>query len=230
MKTNISNFENEHPGDAQLVLGLDQECEQHEAAAIARHLEGCAACRARWEQLRHVSEQIAECHSAIHSGNLSAPRITPDAPRPFGWLARMASFAGAAAAMLCIAWIVTRSDGPTQPLRHAMVRQAVVSPPDASQVTKTSVVPVAGTRSVLRRPSRPKPIRLMTAETFGIVELPFSDRALPLGDAMVVRVEFPIEELRLTGLAVDGDRPGTVVQADVLLGIDGLPRAIRLVR
>jgi hypothetical protein len=61
------------------------------------------------------------------------------------------------------------------------------------------------------------------------VELPYSDRALPLGDAMVVRVELPIEELRLTGLAVDAGRPGTVVQADVLLGIDGLPRAIRLV-
>jgi hypothetical protein len=63
-----------------------------------------------------------------------------------------------------------------------------------------------------------------------IIELPFSDRALPLGDATVVRVELPIEELRLTGLMVDGGHAGTIIQAEVLMGIDGLPRAIRLVQ
>jgi len=63
-----------------------------------------------------------------------------------------------------------------------------------------------------------------------IVELPFSDRSLPLDESMVVRVELPIEELRSAGLTVDGGRSGTVAQAEVLMGIDGLPRAIRLVQ
>jgi hypothetical protein len=225
MKINTNSFEHEHPGDAQLVLAIDQELEQYEASAIARHLEGCAVCLARWEQLRKVSQRITEFHYAIQSGNLRAPSMTPHAPRRFGRLARIAGYGAAAAAVLCITWIVTRTDRPTQPPRRAMVSPAAVS-----QVTKASVVPVAGTRPVLRKASRAKPIRLVAMETSGIVELPFSDRALPLGDAMVVRVELPIEELRLSGLAVDAGRAGTVMQADVLLGIDGLPRAIRLVQ
>jgi hypothetical protein len=71
---------------------------------------------------------------------------------------------------------------------------------------------------------------MVAADSRDFFALPFSDAALPLSDATVVRVQLPIEELRLTGLAVEGEPTGVVIQADVLLGIDGLPRGIRLVQ
>src|ERR1700690_4204905 len=105
MKTNISNFEMEHPGDAQLVLAIDQELDQQEATAIARHLDGCPACLARWEQLRTVSAQISQCQHAIQAGRLRAPIFPNNVPPRFGSIARIASFASTAAAVLCIVCI-----------------------------------------------------------------------------------------------------------------------------
>ena len=66
-------------------------------------------------------------------------------------------------------------------------------------------------------------------ENNSFIALPFSDSALPLGDATVVRVQMAVEQLQSTGLPMLDARPGTSVEADVLVGIDGLPRGIRLV-
>jgi hypothetical protein len=46
----------------------------------------------------------------------------------------------------------------------------------------------------------------------------------------IVRVEAPRSALLALGLPVQGDRAGDVVKADVLIGDDGLARAIRFVR
>jgi hypothetical protein len=47
---------------------------------------------------------------------------------------------------------------------------------------------------------------------------------------MVVRVQLPMSSLRLMGLPVSEDFSGDAVQADVLLGQDGLARGVRLVQ
>ena len=77
-------------------------------------------------------------------------------------------------------------------------------------------------------PSRPAPPPREQATEF--MALPFSDAALPLDNAPVVRMEFPVESLRLAKINVEGDVAGRTVTADVLLGLDGQPRAIRFVR
>lgn len=61
-------------------------------------------------------------------------------------------------------------------------------------------------------------------------ELPFSDASLPLDDATVVRVELPAAALRQAGVPVEEDNASAMLQADVVLGVDGLPRGIRLVK
>jgi hypothetical protein len=65
----------------------------------------------------------------------------------------------------------------------------------------------------------------------GYVSLPFADPALPLDDAEVLPVELSPEDLELMGLASDdaGDAPQGDVKAEILIGIDGWPRAIRFV-
>ncbi len=211
MRTNI-----EHPSDAQLVLALDGELQHQEAASVAQHLTGCENCRTRWDRFAGVSGQIVECHQALESGRLRAP--VPAIARR-GQIARVAGLVGAAAALAVVALYLTRADKPA-PVAH----RAEAHPQASATVIERSSSPQKARRAVRRRSAR-----LVAADTSNIIELPFSDSALPLTDATVIRVELPIEELRLTGLMVDGGRAGTIVQADVLMGIDGLPRAIRLV-
>src|SRR5262249_21695118 len=63
--------------------------------------------------------------------------------------------------------------------------------------------------------------------------LPLAYSAMPLTDARVVRLEVPRTALAAFGLTpidvVDTTRTGTVL-ADVLVGEDGLARAVRFVR
>jgi hypothetical protein len=60
--------------------------------------------------------------------------------------------------------------------------------------------------------------------------LPYSDPSLPINTADIVRVEIPLSALASSGII--RTQPGTadaLVKADVLLGMDGQPSAIRLV-
>jgi hypothetical protein len=53
--------------------------------------------------------------------------------------------------------------------------------------------------------------------------------ALPaVENAMVVRVQLPVSSLQLMGVPVSEERADASVQADLLLGQDGLARAVRL--
>lgn len=53
--------------------------------------------------------------------------------------------------------------------------------------------------------------------------------ALPMVEnAMVVRVQLPVSSLRLMGVPVSEEEPDSSVQAELLLGQDGLARGVRL--
>jgi hypothetical protein len=58
--------------------------------------------------------------------------------------------------------------------------------------------------------------------------LPAADALPAVESAMVVRVQLPLSSLRLMGYPVEEDRADTPVQADLLLGQDGLARGVRL--
>jgi hypothetical protein len=60
--------------------------------------------------------------------------------------------------------------------------------------------------------------------------LPDADRLPPLESVRIVRVELPVSSLRLMGFAVSEEPAGSSIQADVLLGQDGLARAVRFVQ
>ena len=75
------------------------------------------------------------------------------------------------------------------------------------------------------------PVRRKALESYtSFVSLPFSNDTLPLENAPIVRVELPVESLRLAAIKVEENLAGRKVTADLLLGMDGLPRAIRFVR
>jgi hypothetical protein len=60
--------------------------------------------------------------------------------------------------------------------------------------------------------------------------LPDADGLPPVESAMVVRVQLPLSSLELIGFPVYQDRDSDPVEAEVLLGQDGLARGVRLVQ
>jgi anti-sigma factor RsiW len=230
MTTN--NYEDSHPEDshpmaAQLLLALDGELEPSEATSILRHVESCPVCRAQCEQWKQISERIVEYHHGALQAQVA--RISPVIPRVEAHSSRsraktrvIAAVSGAAAALVCLVWLSARPDRPKPP-----VTPHLNSPAPAVAARASTSPPPQAVRH--QRPHR-RHDGMVAADSRDFFALPFSDAALPLSDATVVRVQLPIEELRLTGLAVEGEPTGVVIQADVLLGIDGLPRGIRLVQ
>lgn len=66
-------------------------------------------------------------------------------------------------------------------------------------------------------------------ESDGFYPLPEAE-ALPAAEtAMVVRVQLPVSSLQLMGVPMSEERADASVQADLLLGEDGLARGVRLV-
>jgi hypothetical protein len=58
--------------------------------------------------------------------------------------------------------------------------------------------------------------------------LPEAEALPAVENAMVVRVQLPVSSLQLMGVPVNEERADASVQADLLLGQDGLARAVRL--
>jgi hypothetical protein len=63
----------------------------------------------------------------------------------------------------------------------------------------------------------------------GFVALPYAQSGVPLEDAVVMRVNIKESELESMGIPTVARTPGRRVKADLLVGQDGMARAIRLV-
>ncbi len=215
MKEN--NNVGQHPAEAQLLLALDGELQPDEAKEISQHVNGCAVCRVQWDRWSRISGQIQEHHHNI----LRSHAIPARPQRSQSRMRTAAALSGIAAALLCMAWFLGHTSPPSPAPRQSAApeRAVAVAPPLAR----------AAEAPVLQRGVRPRRASRPVAANNSFIALPFSDSALPLGDATVVRVQMAVEELQSAGLPILDARPGTPVEADVLLGIDGLPRGIRLV-
>ncbi|HEV2687835.1 MAG TPA: hypothetical protein VGV35_04750 [Bryobacteraceae bacterium] len=126
--------------------------------------------------------------------------------------------AAVAAAILVMLWMQ-----PAQ--RKAAPSVASVSNPLPAKAASPSIAPVLQPAVRIRKPARrPGP------EQLSFYALPDSDALPPLENATVVRVQLPMSSLRLIGFPISEDRAGERIQADVLLGQDGLARGVRLVQ
>lgn len=63
----------------------------------------------------------------------------------------------------------------------------------------------------------------------GFYPVPDADALPPAESALVVRVQMPMESLRVIGVPINEGRAAERVEAEVLLGQDGLARGVRLV-
>jgi hypothetical protein len=190
-----------HPDNGVLILLLDGELDSGARAGVQAHLAGCRECHARFAAIETVSQDTETVYRS-----LSAPGRRG---RPWGW---WVASAAAAALVVAALWPARRAPGvePLPPVARLVLPAVDLQPPVIKPV----------------RAQRASPRARVVRE---FIPLPFSDQSLPLDGAPVVRMSLPVESLRLASFRVSGQVEGRHVLADVILGLDGLPRAIRFV-
>ena len=183
------------------------------------HLGECARCRLYLEHQRQLSEGLRnvgrEMRRVKAPGRIESALLAEfrgqtgwvEAPRARRWWSPAVAW-GTAAAVLAAAAL----------LFVVRVRQAetpaVPYPAESASVDWTATLP-EGTAS--------------TAAAGEFIPLPNADRLPPDEHVNMVRVELPRSAMIALGYAVSADRADEMVEADVVLGSDGLARAVRLV-
>ncbi len=128
-----------HVSDSKLIGFADREIGGNRAAAIAAHLERCAACRARLATLQSAAAAYEQFHQQILKPGLAVPEaewppltLRKEAgPRERSFLANPAVWwAGAlAAACLLLAAIYFRGEPQAQQMRQLLTQAAEVPTP-----------------------------------------------------------------------------------------------------
>jgi hypothetical protein len=194
---NCQEFWNRLPGQCPDALG---------------HLRECAACAALWEKQNRLTARLRE--AAIEWRRMSAPprlesRLTAAFRAQSGMIARrtpslwvpLVSWSAAAAALLAFAFFLISRHQP----------QAVHHPSAVIEVATAHAVPDTDSYD----------------EDNGFIPLPNAAQIAPNEDVNIVRVELPRSAMIELGYEVSPDRASEPVEAEVVLGADGLARAVR---
>lgn len=204
-----------------------------------QHAESCPNCRSRLAGARLLSLELRALarddeklrpHARVEAALLAAFR---EKSRRRVRLSRGLGWAGAAASVALAAWLlagfILRRFAPLSPPAIQAAQPARAPQPySAAPLMKQPVV--AGARSAPLPRSRATRARAAGASPSDFIALSPWATSYPVGDAMVVRVQLPRSAPALVGLPLGGgdagDMSGTVT-ADVVLGQDGIARAIR---
>jgi hypothetical protein len=192
----------------------------------------------RWDQVlrtvRNADESGASpdlelrLRDAFRSHHVNRP--LPKKHRSQQWIAGAiaASFI-AVGAWQITTWQRTKPETPALQPQIAVAQQqdvqtaAVQSAPEAKPTVAKSEQP----RRVYVRPKRMPQSNEVQQASEGFMELPFAPALTPYEGGQVIRVRLPRSSMRAVGLPVSEDRSWERVQADILMGEDGIARAVR---
>ena len=206
------------------------------------HLETCPDCRRRLANERTLSAGLASMASAGADGPPAGVRTALLAEfrrqhavvpirRP---VRKWAAIAAVAAALL--AGVLLLRGRRVEPTRTGPVEvvQVPVAPPAAPPVEHPADKPVVRAKA---HPPKPQPPRVVTtpveepAEVASdFFEIPYVEPLRPEQRADVFRVQLPRASMAAFGLPVSGGRLDSRISADVLMGEDGVVRAVRFIR
>ena len=180
--------------------------------AIHSHLKDCHDCAARMSRQRELAAGLRAMAAGYH--RVAAPARVESrlrtafraqtgvaAVRPIRpvW-APAFTWATACAAVLALAIVIVRG------------RQPEVPRPAASRGAEAVIAVNTGDPQT---------------DSDGFIQLPNAARLADTEDVNVVRVEVPRSAMIALGLEVSAERASELVAADVMLGPDGLARAVR---
>ncbi len=159
-----------------------------------------------------------EASSRVEQRLLVRFRARAERRRRAMWRYSAAAVAAVAAMLAVILWAQAPRSG-----NSALTRMRAMAP--SSQEAPIQDV----------TPSAPTPqARFAVVRTDDLSDsfypLPEAQDLPPLETTMVVRVELPASSLRLMGVPVEEDPSAGPLQADVMLGQDGLARGVRLIQ
>ena len=187
-----------------------------------------------------------ERNATVPTRTAPAPAVTPINRRP---LSRWA-IAAAAAILILIALVALRAnqsrpEPPQQAIETTPAPEAApVAPEQKSPEKKDSVTTVKPRRNVENHTAAVKPRRAAPQAgtvnakdaagdyeiTTDFIPLTHRGNLAELEGGQVLRVELPRSSLASFGLPVNLERAGERIKADVVVGNDGMARAIRFVR
>ena len=131
----------------------------------------------------------------------------------------ISAVAAIAAGMAVLMWV-----RPAPPKSAPLV--ASVNVPELPNRAEPVVLPAAPKSQAIRK----APARAVVNAPVSFYALPSANELPPVETAMVVRVQLPMSSLRLMGLLVSEESSAERIQADVLVGQDGLARGVRFVQ
>lgn len=199
---------------------------------IARaHAESCPSCGCRLAEAERLTKILrvasAEVRHAEPPPQLearllaafrreTAARNKVPARKRFGWRP-MLGWAGAAAFVAVFAFVL---------LGHFPDRRTSSPAVRGSTQTAAAVTATAQTAASAETVAQSSQKELSS----GFVPVPFAGGFGPGESAVIVRVQLPRSSLAELGYPVDETQGNGVVQADLVVGEDGWPQAVRIVR
>ena len=172
-----------------------------EVAGVREHLQDCSNCRARWEDERRVTSDLRVLRDAAHLRKPSEARHN-QILREFDLVRR-------------------RSARPS--LKWALAAAAVVLLAiGVVELPRLHRTPLVAQLNVGQENSEPD------SDASDFVDVPYAPPLAAGEFVSVVRTQLQPAALARMGIAVDLGYPNDIA-ADVMVGEDGLPRAVRLV-
>lgn len=204
---------NEHISESDLLLAFDGELPAERNASIRDHAQECPECGNKWSELDRLSERLAA---------MTRPEVV---------------FQPQEAAVGALVARIDWRENPRVTPRVLMFANALAA------VAAAAICLLMWPSFRAAKHAAPHPEAVYDFEEAvpeGYVSLPFADPALPLDDAAVLPVELSAEDLELMDPALseainDAEASAlvagskTAVKAEILIGMDGWPRAIRIV-
>ena len=240
----------------ELASGRLMDAAQREDALA--HAAACAGCAARLADERALTaglrfiagtaneEATARVEAAILAAfreRPAAPAVTPIDVGRRRWIYAAASAAAIALIVALLAFVVSRTRNQQPPGSQeagvptpAVPEEKRITPPPPPVVTIHTVNqsprrPVNRTqyasRRQLDRPSRPAREAEIATD---FIPLMNREALAQMDGGQLMRVELPRSALMSFGLPMDMERANERIKADVVVGNDGLARAIRFVR
>jgi len=211
-----------------------------DARALTGGLRHIASVDAQEQAPARVEASLVAAFRDRHSASLPVPVIAPAASRR--WLYIAAGVAAAAVAAVLISLIATKTrsaetTAPTEARTHMEAPAGVQAPKPAPSPEKhvVSANPKRGVRPIkpVIQSTPPAPKNAPSGEVEIATDFfPLVNRESlnQLDSGQLVRVELPRSALMSFGLPMNMERAGERIKADVVVGEDGLARAIRFVR